>query len=117
MQDGTPPQPPTPAEPAAEQQPPARKSKIGSTVAIAVAMVLVVAVGAGAAVLFALRGTGDVLIGKVPQDSYVYATAYLDPAAQQKVNMVNLLRKFPALEQEDVGKKFNELVDDALGNY
>jgi hypothetical protein len=63
-----------------------------------------------AAVLFVLRGTGDVLAQQVPDDAMMYATAYLDPSATQKINLNSLLDKFPAWDSE----QFSGQLDDTL---
>ena len=92
----------------------ARKTSRLSMLVIYLVALLVVGGGAIAGVLYMLRGSGDVLIDKAPADSLIYATVYLDPAAGQKVNLLGLADKFPALQREGLGKQFNALMNDAL---
>ncbi|MGH2529627.1 MAG: DUF3352 domain-containing protein [Actinomycetota bacterium] len=83
--------------------------------ALTVAGVAAVAIGAVAWALLALRGTSDVLADMVPGDATVYATAYLDPAAGQKLNVRSLAQKFPELRDlDDLNRRIDELLDEAL---
>jgi uncharacterized protein DUF3352 len=82
---------------------------------IAVAAVVGLA-GVGAAASFlALRGSGEALTTKVPADTDVVVTAYLDPAASQKVNLFRLTSSVPSLggEQEVAGRA-GEWIDSLL---
>jgi hypothetical protein len=62
---------------------------------------LVVAVvllgGVAFALVSALRGSDEALLTKVPGDVDVFATAYLDPGAGQKLNLRRIAGSFPAL--------------------
>jgi hypothetical protein len=82
--------------------------------ALAVAGVAAVAIGVVAFALLALRGTSDVLMEMVPSDATIYATAYLDPAAGQKLNVRSLAEKFPALDLDELDRRIDELLDEAL---
>lgn len=122
----TPPPPPIGGEPLpSEPTPPAAGTRTASKrtpiIAAVVAIVVLAAVGAGALVFSKLAGTGDVLVGSVPADSLVYATAYLDPAAQQKMNLQGLLEKFPSLSEGDLGNNvdqgFNAILSGSGLNY
>jgi hypothetical protein len=84
--------------------------------ALAVAGVGVVAIGVMAWALLALRGTSDVLSNMVPADATVYAAAYLDPAAGQKLNVRSLSEKFPALDLDELDRRIDELLDEALAD-
>lgn len=97
-------------------EPPARRKTRLALLGGVLAGLLLIAAGAVAGVLFILRGTGDVLVDNVPSDALVYATAYLDPSADQKLNLASLLRKFPAVEDENVGRWFSEQMDEGLGD-
>lgn len=90
-----------------------RKSRLGLFLISLVALLLVGS-GAVAGVLYAIRGTSDVLIAKVPADTLAYATVYLDPAAGQKINVARLAEKFPALRGEGLAGSLDELMDAAL---
>ena len=46
----------------------------------------------------------------VPASDQLYATAYLDPGADQKINLRDLLQRFPALQ----GKNPVDKVDEGL---
>jgi uncharacterized protein DUF3352 len=76
---------------------------------------VVAAIGIAAFAFIKLRGTGDVLVKMAPADAQVYATAYLDPSAGQKLALRNLVRKFPALkEEEDLRDRVEHALDDVL---
>jgi hypothetical protein len=94
--------------------PPSRRG-LKRLIVIAGAAVVVVAVGAVAAAMFLLRGTGEVLTKMVPADSTVYATVYLDPALKQKMNIHELLAKFPATRtSSDLQSTIEKEVDRAF---
>jgi hypothetical protein len=111
--EGMPP-PPGPAPSEHSAGPPNRtRWKIWLLGALGAAMVLVGA--GGAAAFFLLRGTSDVLDRLVPSDTAAYVTVYLDPSAGQKLNLLNLSKKFPALGDPDVlEERINGLLNDAL---
>lgn len=66
-----------------------------------VAAVLLIAGVGLAAVMYALRGSGERLSTSTPGDVDFFATAYLDPSAGQKLNLERLIRRFPALASSD----------------
>ena len=55
---------------------------------------------AAATSFIALRGSSETLTTKLPADTDVVVTAYLDPAASQKVNLFRLTSAFPSLGDE-----------------
>jgi hypothetical protein len=85
-------------------------------VIIGILALLVAAAGAAGLFVFtALRGSGDVIDRMIPASSSVYITAYLDPAAQQKLNLRNLVKRFPRLRSDGgLDKGIDELLDEAL---
>jgi Protein of unknown function (DUF3352) len=83
---------------------------------VVVAAVLLVGGGAAAAFL-KLRGSDVEVLGLVPASTDVVVTAYLDPSAGQKVNLLALAHKFPALaNQQDLRSQVNDALDQALAN-
>jgi hypothetical protein len=105
--------------PAAETTPPPpappRASTLKKALVIAVALVVTFAIAAGAFVFVALKGTSDVIDQMVPANSTVYFTAYLDPAAKQKLNLRGLIDRFPAIAASaDLNRKISEALDQAL---
>jgi hypothetical protein len=58
-----------------------------------------------------MRGAGEELLQLVPASSEVVVTAYLDPSAGQKVNLMALAHRFPALRD---GQRIREEVDEVL---
>jgi hypothetical protein len=89
--------------------------RLGPFLIAIVALFLAAAGGAGLFLFTALRGTGDVLDRMIPASSSVYVTAYLDPAAQQKLNLRGLLERFPRLRgEEGLDSSIDELLDRAL---
>ena len=108
-------QPPTPNDPASPDSltyveatvegadapvppPPARRGR--KAVVIAVAAAVGLAGVAAAASFVALSGSSETLTTKLPADTDVVVTAYLDPAASQKVNLFRLTSAFPTLGAE-----------------
>ena len=82
---------------------------------IVLAAVLVLAGAAGAAAFMLLRGSGEVILDKVPASADVVVTANLDPAAGQKVNLLHIASKFPALGgQDQIRQQLNQTLDDLL---
>jgi len=92
--------------------PPRRGLKIAG---IALATVLVLAGAAGAAGFMLLRGSGEAILDKIPASADVVVTANLDPAAGQKMNLLRMASKFPALGGQDgLQQRLNETLDDLL---
>jgi len=83
--------------------------------AVVVATLLVVG-GSGAATAFLLfRGASEELLQLVPASSDVVVTAYLDPSAGQKVNLMTLVHRFPALRDDlRLGQEVDDALDEAL---
>jgi hypothetical protein len=82
---------------------------------IALAAVLVLAGAAGAAGFMLLRGSGEAILDKIPASADVVMTANLDPAASQKMNLLRMASKFPALAGQDgIQQRLNETLDDLL---
>ena len=82
---------------------------------IALAAVLVLAGAAGAAGFMLLRGSGEAVLDKIPASADVVVTANLDPAASQKMNLLRMASKFPALAGQDgIQQRLNETLDDLL---
>jgi len=77
--------------------PPRRGLKV---VGIVLAAVLIVVGAAGAAAFLMLRGSDEVILGKIPGDADVVVTAYLDPAASQKLNLLRMASRFPDIGDE-----------------
>jgi Protein of unknown function (DUF3352) len=86
-------------DPGGTAPPPPRQRGL-KIVGVVLAAVLIVAGGAGAAAFLMLRGSGEVILDKVPADSDVVVTAYLDPAASQKINLLRMASRFPDLGDE-----------------
>jgi len=82
---------------------------------IALAAVLVLAGAAGAAAFMLLRGSSEAILGKVPASADVVVTANLDPAAGQKVNLLRIASRFPALGgQDQLRQQLNQTLDGLL---
>jgi hypothetical protein len=80
-----------------------------------VAAGLVLGGGAAAAAFLVMRGSPDRIVHMIPSTADVVVTAYLDPAASQKANLLALAQKFPALtENGGVGAAVNRAIDEAL---
>jgi Protein of unknown function (DUF3352) len=95
-----------------EGHPPAsRTGRAQRWLVVALATLLVVAGGGSAAAFFLMRGAGEELLQLVPASSEVVVTAYLDPSAGQKVNLMALANRFPALRDD---QRFRQQIDDVL---
>jgi len=82
---------------------------------IALAAILVLAGSAAAAAFMLLRGSGEVILNKVPAGADVVVTANLDPAASQKVNLLRITSKFPELaDQARIKQQLDRTLDDML---
>ena len=69
-------------------------------VAIGVGLAVVASAGAGFAAGTVVGGGGTQPEDVLPDTVVAYVDVDLDPAAQQKVNLVRLLGRFPDVEQE-----------------
>jgi len=97
------------------EAPPAAPRRGLKIAGIALATVLVLAGAAGAAGFMLLRGSGEAILDKIPASADVVVTANLDPAASQKMNLLRLASKFPALGVQDgLQQRLNETLDDLL---
>ena len=83
--------------------------------AIVAVAVILLAGGAAAAGFFLMRGSSEELLQLVPASSDVVATAYLDPSAGQKMNLLALAHRFPALRSDqELRRRVNTAIDEAL---
>lgn len=104
---------PEPVSSDTTEAPKVRKKRVGLLAALIIGLLLIAA-GAAATVMIALRGTSDVLLNKAPDDSLIYATVYLDPAASQKMNIESLLGKFPNVGNADFDQQFSNFMNNAF---
>jgi Protein of unknown function (DUF3352) len=82
---------------------------------VLLATLLVVGGGGSAAAFLLMRGAGEELLQLVPASSEVVVTAYLDPSAGQKVNLMALADRFPALRDDQrIGEQVDDVLDSAL---
>lgn len=82
---------------------------------VLLATLLVVGGGGSAAAFLVMRGAGEELLQLVPASSEVVVTAYLDPSAGQKVNLMALADRFPALRDDQrIGEQVDDVLDSAL---
>jgi hypothetical protein len=82
---------------------------------VLLATLLVVGGGGSAAAFLLMRGAGEELLQLVPASSEVVLTAYLDPSAGQKVNLMALADRFPALRDDQrIGEQVDDVLDSAL---
>jgi uncharacterized protein DUF3352 len=118
---GSMPPPASPPDPFGDtfamQSPPAPpRRRPGLITALAIAGVLVIAGIAAGAVVYMLRGSPEKVASKLPADTTAAFAAYLDPSASQKVNLLRLAHRFPALSSDQrVGDTIDAALDDALG--
>ena len=105
------PSPPTGGEPS--PAPSIRRAH--RLLAIVVATLLVVGGSGAATAFFLIRGASEELLQLIPASSDVVVTAYLDPSAGQKVNLMTLVHRFPALRDDQrLGQEVDDALDEAL---
>jgi hypothetical protein len=82
---------------------------------IVAATLIVLGGGVAAAAFFMMRGSTAEILELVPASSEVVVTASLDPSAGQKMNLLALAHRFPALdEDQDLRHQLNKALDEAL---
>jgi Protein of unknown function (DUF3352) len=82
---------------------------------VLLAALLVVGGGGSAAAFFLMRGASEELLQLVPASSEVVVTAYLDPSAGQKINLIALADRFPALRDDrQIRQEVDDVLDSAL---
>ncbi len=84
----------------------------GRGVAIAAGIVAAIAVIGGVGAFLVLRGSGERLLDKVPADTDMVVSVYLDPSAGQKVNLLRMADEIPSLGSNE---GIRGQVDDAIG--
>jgi hypothetical protein len=117
----TPPPPAPPGDwyggqgPSGPQEPPKRKGR-GKLVALIVGGVILLGGVAFAGVMLVdkVSATPDQMAKMVPAKDQAYVTAYLDPGADQALNLRDLLQRFPALKKKGAGKAIDEGLEELL---
>ena len=100
--------------PITEPTEPTRKR--GAVIAVVVAIALILACSGAALAYFKMRGGPSTVLDKLPAGADVAFVAHLDPAAGQKANLFRLTERFPDLgSREELGRRFDDMVDQALG--
>ena len=108
MDDSQPPPPPAPDDLPA---PP----RGGRVVAIVVGVIVAVALAGGVGAFLLVRGSGEQLLDRVPADTDVVVTIYLDPAASQKLNLLRMADEIPALGSGgEITGQLDRAIDEAL---
>lgn len=101
--------------PWSEGHQPASTTRTRRWLVVLLATLLVVGGGGSAAAFLLMRGAGEELLQLVPASSEVVVTAYLDPSAGQKVNLMALADRFPALRDDQrIGEQVDDVLDSAL---
>jgi len=96
-------------------QPASTTRRMRRWLVVLLATLLVVGGGGSAAAFLLMRGAGEELLQLVPASSEVVVTAYLDPSAGQKVNLIALADRFPALRDDQrIGEQIDDVLDSAL---
>ena len=96
-------------------QPASTTRRMRRWLVVLLATLLVVGGGGSAAAFLLMRGAGEELLQLVPASSEVVVTAYLDPSAGQKVNLIALADRFPALRDDQrIGEQIDDMLDSAL---
>ncbi|HEY6567240.1 MAG TPA: DUF3352 domain-containing protein [Actinomycetota bacterium] len=109
-----PPAPPVDTTPGVDIEPPPPPGR-RRTVAIAAGIVAAVALAGGVGVFLLLRGTGEQLLDKLPADTDVVLTVYLDPSAGQKVNLLRMADEIPSLgSSEEITRQIEGALDEPL---
>jgi hypothetical protein len=111
--------PPLPASPPSGPGTPNAPSPSGHRgrrlLVIVAAILIVLGGGVAATAFFVIRGSDAELLELVPASSEVVVTASLDPSAGQKMNLLALAHRFPALgDDRDLRQQVNRALDEAL---
>jgi flagellar basal body-associated protein FliL len=110
--------PPPPASPPSgleTQDAPSPPRHRGRRLLVIVAAALIILGGGSAAAFLLMRGSSEELLQLVPASSEVVVTAYLDPSAGQKMNLLTLAHRFPALGSDrDLRERVKAALDEAL---
>jgi hypothetical protein len=111
--------PPPPASPPSGPGTPDAPSPSGHRgrrlLVMVAATLIVLGGGVAAAAFFVMRGSNAELLELVPASSEVVVTASLDPSAGQKMNLLALAHRFPALgDDQDLRRQVNRALDEAL---
>jgi Protein of unknown function (DUF3352) len=107
---GVDPGPGTPPGPPNEPNRGRRGLLVGAVVALAVVLV-----AGGAAAFFSMRGSDEELLTRLPADTQLVVTAYLDPSAGQKANLFRLTEQFPILgSREQLTERLDQLIGEML---
>jgi hypothetical protein len=114
------PPPPPPSDPygtgpsgPGPQEPKRSRGKVAALIAVGV-LLLGGAAFAGVMLVSKTSAPPDELAKMVPATDEAYVTAFLDPGADQKLNLRDLLDRFPALQGKDPAKSIDELLEQAL---
>jgi hypothetical protein len=110
-----PPEPPPAMPPEPNGVRPARRPRRLLALVLVTAVVLLG--GGAAAAFFTLRGSDEEILALVPASSDVVVTAYLDPSAGQKMNLLALAHRFPALANDQaLRSRVNDTLDEMLAD-
>jgi len=113
--DGPPPPGSPPLGPGTPDAPSPSRHRGRRLLAIVAATLIVLGGGVAAAAFLMMRGSSTELLELVPASSEVVVTASLDPSAGQKMNLLALAHRFPALgDDQDLRKEVNRALDEAL---
>ncbi len=113
--DGPPPPGSTPSGPGTPDAPSPSRDRGRRLLAIVAATLIVLGGGVAAATFFVMRGSSAELLELVPASSEVLVTASLDPPVGQKMNLLALAHRFPALgDDQNLRKQVNRALDEAL---
>lgn len=97
-------------------QPAPKKRNRGKLVAlVAVGVLLLGGVAfAGVTLVNKTSAAPDAMASMVPANDQLYVTAYLDPGADQKINLRNLLQRFPAMKGKDATQQIDSGLEQLL---
>jgi Protein of unknown function (DUF3352) len=113
--DGPPPPASPPSGPGTPDAPSSSGHRGRRLLVIVAATLIVLGGGVAAAAFYVMRGSDAELLELVPASSEVVVTASLDPSAGQKMNLLALAHRFPALgDDRDLRQQVNRALDEAL---
>jgi hypothetical protein len=106
---------PTFGPPESEPERRRRRNPVKLVALVALAVVLLGGVAfAGVMLANKTSAAPDAMATMVPASDQLYVTAYLDPGADQKLNLRDLLERFPAMQGKDPAQKLDETLEQAL---
>jgi hypothetical protein len=85
---------------------------------VGLSVFLLIGLAGGATAFMLLHGSSETLLNKIPASADVAGVIYLDPSAGQKVNLLRMANRFPALSStQKLRDQIDSTLDQALSSW